>query len=190
MGDDDDELRVRAHELGERAELGEHGLPVLDPVVAGWTADRGYLVGLDLAQRVKAGSGPTAVFAANDQLALGLLRAFWECGVSVPDDVSVVGFDDVDGSGHFIPPLTTVRQPFVDLGRRSVALLLAAVDGGKPAAELTDRPAAELAEMIEEMTERMRAAAAELQFEVAARLRDEVSELKKELRQMREAGVR
>ncbi|GLW13409.1 UvrABC system protein B [Streptomyces sp. NBRC 13847] len=62
--------------------------------------------------------------------------------------------------------------------------------GGKDAAALTDRPAAELAELIEEMTERMRAAAAELQFEVAARLRDEVSELKKELRQMREAGVK
>ncbi|NLU74694.1 excinuclease ABC subunit UvrB [Streptomyces sp. HNM0575] len=55
---------------------------------------------------------------------------------------------------------------------------------------LTDRPASELAETIEEMTERMRAAAAELQFEVAARLRDEVSELKKELRQMREAGLK
>ncbi|MFI0905070.1 excinuclease ABC subunit UvrB [Streptomyces sioyaensis] len=62
--------------------------------------------------------------------------------------------------------------------------------GGKGAATLTDRPAAELAELIEEMTERMRAAAAELQFEVAARLRDEVGELKKELRQMREAGVK
>jgi len=61
--------------------------------------------------------------------------------------------------------------------------------GGK-AEVLTDRPAAELAELIEEMTERMRAAAAELQFEVAARLRDEVGELKKELRQMREAGVK
>ncbi|MGD6746159.1 excinuclease ABC subunit UvrB [Streptomyces sp. BH106] len=53
----------------------------------------------------------------------------------------------------------------------------------------TDRPAAELAEQIEEMTERMRAAAADLQFEVAARLRDEVSEMKKELRQMKEAGI-
>lgn len=60
----------------------------------------------------------------------------------------------------------------------------------KGSAVLTDRPAAELAETIEELTERMRAAAAELQFEIAARLRDEVGELKKELRQMREAGVR
>ncbi|GGT12364.1 excinuclease ABC subunit UvrB [Streptomyces chromofuscus] len=53
----------------------------------------------------------------------------------------------------------------------------------------TDRPAAELAEQIEELTERMRAAAADLQFEIAARLRDEVSEMKKELRQMKEAGL-
>ncbi|MCG3042290.1 excinuclease ABC subunit UvrB [Streptomyces sp. S1A] len=59
-------------------------------------------------------------------------------------------------------------------------------EAGRP----TDRPAAELAELIEEMTERMRAAAAELKFEVAARLRDEVGELKKELRQMKEAGLR
>jgi excinuclease ABC subunit B len=55
--------------------------------------------------------------------------------------------------------------------------------------ELGDRPASELAAIIEEMTDRMRAAAAELQFEVAARLRDEVGELKKELRQMKEAGL-
>ncbi|MFE2601187.1 excinuclease ABC subunit UvrB [Streptomyces sp. NPDC059396] len=60
--------------------------------------------------------------------------------------------------------------------------------GGRTAV-LSDRPAEELAGIIEEMTDRMRAAAAELQFEVAARLRDEVSELKKELRQMREAGL-
>ncbi|MFD9208921.1 excinuclease ABC subunit UvrB [Streptomyces sioyaensis] len=75
-------------------------------------------------------------------------------------------------------------------GKAPVPALGAKGKGGKAAAALTDRPAAELAELIEEMTERMRAAAAELQFEVAARLRDEVGELKKELRQMREAGVK
>ena len=62
-------------------------------------------------------------------------------------------------------------------------------DGRQDRAELTDRPAAELAETIEELTARMRAAAAELQFEVAARLRDQVADLKKELRQMREVGL-
>ncbi|UCM87277.1 excinuclease ABC subunit UvrB [Streptomyces marincola] len=62
--------------------------------------------------------------------------------------------------------------------------------GKKDAKELTDRPAAELAEAIEQLTERMRAAAAELQFEIAARLRDEVSDMKKELRQMREVGLK
>ncbi|MFG2865725.1 excinuclease ABC subunit UvrB [Streptomyces sioyaensis] len=75
-------------------------------------------------------------------------------------------------------------------GKAPVPALGAKGKGGKGTASLTDRPAAELAELIEEMTERMRAAAAELQFEVAARLRDEVGELKKELRQMREAGVK
>ncbi|MGW1838037.1 excinuclease ABC subunit UvrB [Streptomyces sp. BBFR2] len=79
------------------------------------------------------------------------------------------------------------KAPVPELGGK-------AAKGGKrakagKAAAPTDRPAAELAELIEEMTERMRAAAADLQFEVAARLRDEVGELKKELRQMREAGV-
>ncbi|MEU3713844.1 excinuclease ABC subunit UvrB [Streptomyces catenulae] len=79
------------------------------------------------------------------------------------------------------------KAPVPELGGK-------AAKGGKRAkaakgATPTDRPAAELAELIEEMTERMRAAAADLQFEVAARLRDEVGELKKELRQMREAGV-
>ncbi|MGW0901935.1 UvrB/UvrC motif-containing protein, partial [Streptomyces goshikiensis] len=61
--------------------------------------------------------------------------------------------------------------------------------GAKAAEALTDRPAEELASLIEQMTERMRGAAAELQFEVAARIRDEVGELKKELRQMKEAGL-
>ncbi|MFI5760617.1 excinuclease ABC subunit UvrB [Streptomyces sp. NPDC051563] len=65
----------------------------------------------------------------------------------------------------------------------------AGAKGGKGPAVATDRPAAELAALIEQMTERMRGAAAELQFEVAARIRDEVGELKKELRQMKEAGL-
>jgi excinuclease ABC subunit B len=75
------------------------------------------------------------------------------------------------------------KTPVPSLGAK------AAKGGKKAGAVVTDRPAAELAGIIEEMTDRMRAAAADLQFEVAARLRDEVGELKKELRQMREAGL-
>lgn len=96
-----------------------------DVVVAGdWSARDGYEIGVGLAERIAAGTGPTAVFAASDYLAMGLLRAFWERGVRVPEDVSVVGFDDIDGSGFLIPALTTVRQPFAPLGDAAVRALL------------------------------------------------------------------
>ena len=62
----------------------------------------------------------TAVFAANDQMALGLLRALHERGRQVPDDVSVIGFDDIPEAGSFLPPLTTVHQDFAEVGRRCV----------------------------------------------------------------------
>ncbi len=120
---------ARERETGWRAALEEHGAPVPDPVRGDWSSDRGYAVGKELADAVRAGDGPTAVFAGNDQLALGLLRAFWERGVRVPSDVSVVGFDDVAGAGHFIPPLTTVRQPFGTLGRRCMAMMIDALAG-------------------------------------------------------------
>lgn len=102
---------------------------VREPLVGDWSAERGYAVGRELAAAVRRGDGPTAVLAANDQLALGVLGALWEEGVRVPQDVSVVGFDDVAGAAHFVPPLTTVRQPFAELGRRAVDVLLAAVAG-------------------------------------------------------------
>ncbi|MFJ1511682.1 LacI family DNA-binding transcriptional regulator [Cellulosimicrobium funkei] len=120
---------ARERETGWRAALEEHGAPVPEPVRGDWSSDRGYAVGRELAAAVRAGDGPTAVFAGNDQLALGLLRAFWEQGVRVPADVSVVGFDDVAGAGHFIPPLTTVRQPFGSLGRRCMGMMIDALAG-------------------------------------------------------------
>jgi len=123
---------ARERETGWRGALEDHGADVPEPIRGeDWSSDRGYAVGRELAADLRAGRGPTAVFAGNDQLALGLLRAFWESGVRVPRDVSVVGFDDVAGAGHFIPPLTTVRQPFAALGRRCMALMLDAF-GGAP----------------------------------------------------------
>ncbi|MDQ2943925.1 MAG: substrate-binding domain-containing protein, partial [Candidatus Dormibacteraeota bacterium] len=66
----------------------------------------------------------TAVFVANDQMSLGLIRALREGGVRIPEDVSVVGFDDQPEAGHFLPPLTTVKQDFGAIGRRCVAALI------------------------------------------------------------------
>lgn len=90
-----------------------------------WSAESGYRAGLALADV----NAITAVFVANDQMAIGVLRAFHERGLRVPDDVSVVGFDDVPEAGYLVPPLTTVRQDFGAVGRRSIEVLHAAIQG-------------------------------------------------------------
>ncbi|UFU08448.1 LacI family DNA-binding transcriptional regulator [Ruania halotolerans] len=107
-----------------RAELAMAGVLPRDEIAGDWTADAGYRAGQRLLTNL-----PDAVFAANDQTALGLLHAFADGGVRVPEDVSVVGYDDVQGSDHFIPPLTTVRQDFDALGRHAMDVLIGAVTG-------------------------------------------------------------
>jgi DNA-binding LacI/PurR family transcriptional regulator len=103
-----------------RATLTEAGR-VPPPLVRGdWSAESGYRAGLRLADEPDC----TAVFAANDQMALGLLRALQERGRRIPQDVSVIGFDDIPESGSFLPPLTTVHQDFAEVGRRCVAGVL------------------------------------------------------------------
>jgi DNA-binding LacI/PurR family transcriptional regulator len=100
--------------------------PVL---VGGWTAQSGYEQGLVLASKTEV----TAVFVANDQMALGVLRALHEQGRRVPEDVSVVGFDDIPEAAYFSPALTTVRQDFAEVGRRTFALLHEQITGVNPA---------------------------------------------------------
>jgi DNA-binding LacI/PurR family transcriptional regulator len=79
----------------------------------------------------------TAVFVANDQMALGFLRALREEGRRVPEDVSVVGFDDLPEAEYFLPALTTVRQDFAELGRRVMDVLNRVLDGEEqPSVEL------------------------------------------------------
>jgi DNA-binding LacI/PurR family transcriptional regulator len=96
------------------------------PVMRGdWSARSGYEIGHQLADIAEV----TAVFSANDQMALGLLRAFAERGRPVPDQVSVVGFDDIPEAAYFRPPLTTVRQDFGELGRRALHLLIDGIAG-------------------------------------------------------------
>jgi DNA-binding LacI/PurR family transcriptional regulator len=85
-----------------------------------WSARSGYEIGHKLAAMPEV----TAVLCGNDPMALGLLRALAERGKRVPGDMSVVGFDDVPEAAFFLPPLTTVRQDFGELGRRALRLLL------------------------------------------------------------------
>ncbi len=92
-----------------------------------WSPLSGYRAGQELAGWV--GRGLTAVFVANDQMALGVLRALREAGVRTPQDVAVVGFDDIPESEFFAPPLTTVRQDFPAVGRQSIATLLDLIEG-------------------------------------------------------------
>ncbi|MER5646283.1 LacI family DNA-binding transcriptional regulator [Streptosporangium sp. NPDC002524] len=103
-----------------RTTLEEAGRPVPPPLPGDWSAESGYAAGLALADEPDC----TAVFVANDQMALGLLRALHERGRVVPDEISVVGFDDIPDSAFFIPPLTTVHQDFAEVGRRCVQRVL------------------------------------------------------------------
>ena len=123
----------RAHAW--RLTLEEAGRPVPPPLHGDWSAESGYAAGLRLADEPSC----TAVFAANDQMALGLLRAFHERGRPVPAEISVVGFDDLADAACFIPPLTTVHQDFAEVGRRCVQGVLRQIRG-----EAASRPGTDL----------------------------------------------
>jgi DNA-binding LacI/PurR family transcriptional regulator len=114
---------------GWRKALEDAGAEVPPLVPADWSARAGYQAGQMLARMPEV----TAVFAANDHLALGILRAMHERGRRVPEDVSVIGFDDVPEAEFFIPPLTTVRQDFAAVAREALDLLLAQVVDGATA---------------------------------------------------------
>lgn len=122
-----DWIEAEARARGFSEELAAHGIPAAPAIVGDWTADFGYRAGAEVLA-----SGCTAVFCANDQMALGLLHAIHDAGLSVPTDVSVVGFDDIPEAAHLIPPLTTVRQDFAELGKRCVDVLVSGIEGRAP----------------------------------------------------------
>jgi DNA-binding LacI/PurR family transcriptional regulator len=103
--------------------LREAGIDPPELLRGDWTASSGYTQGLVLGRRPEV----TAIFAANDEMALGAMHALHELGRAIPGDVSVVGFDDMDVAGSVWPPLTTVRQDFAAVGRLSIRKLLAKV---------------------------------------------------------------
>ena len=119
---------ARARLEGWQGAMYDAGLRPSAALAGDWTAASGYAAGLELAGRPEV----TGVFCANDQMALGLLRALWEAGRAVPGDVAVAGFDDIPEAGYLVPPLTTVRQDFTAVGRRAIDILQAAI-AGEPA---------------------------------------------------------
>jgi DNA-binding LacI/PurR family transcriptional regulator len=125
VGGPDSTLDAHERAEGWARALREAGTPVPEIFSGDWSARSGYEIG----HRLAAMPEVTAVFSANDQMALGLLRALGEHGRAVPSDVSVVGFDDIPESAYFLPPLTTVRQDFGELGRQALRLLVDRIAG-------------------------------------------------------------
>ncbi|MGW8483087.1 LacI family DNA-binding transcriptional regulator [Microbacterium sp. NPDC055903] len=122
-----DSFAAAERERGWRATLADAGIRPPLVVRGDWSAASGHAAAAALAEA-------SAVFCANDQMALGLLRGLGDAGRRVPEDVSVIGFDDVPDAADYRPPLTTIRQDFTMLAQRAVAELVADIEGDAPAA--------------------------------------------------------
>ena len=119
-----DWIEAEARMRGFLEEMSAQDVPTTAPILGDWTANFGYHAGRELLTV----RDFTAIFASNDQMALGLMHAVRDFGLEIPRDVSIIGFDDIPEAAHFWPPLTTVRQDFAELGRRCVALLLGDIE--------------------------------------------------------------
>ncbi|MCM3780676.1 LacI family DNA-binding transcriptional regulator [Microbacterium hydrocarbonoxydans] len=117
-----DSFAASERERGWRETLRAAGVGLPEVVRGDWSPESGHAAADALA-------AASAVFCANDQMALGLLRALADSGRRVPDDVAVVGFDDVPDAANYRPPLSTIRQDFPALAHRAVALLVGDIEG-------------------------------------------------------------
>ena len=127
----DGNLHARERKAGFLDAMAAAGAPVPpERVVAGDFQERG---GRDAMLALLDRADITAVFVANDQMAIGALGALWERGLSCPRDVSVVGFDDQNAAAYLAPPLTTIRQPLEELGRLAADRLLLEIRGDRVA---------------------------------------------------------
>jgi DNA-binding LacI/PurR family transcriptional regulator len=127
-----DSFAAAERERGWRESLEAAGVAATPVVRGDWSAESGHLAAGELAEA-------TAVFSANDQMALGLIRGLAERGRAVPDDVSVIGFDDVPDAANYRPPLTTIRQDFTALAIAAVDALVAEIEGDVTEDAASDR---------------------------------------------------
>jgi DNA-binding LacI/PurR family transcriptional regulator len=129
-----DWTEARSRLQGWRSAMHDAGVRPAEPILGDWSSRSGFAAG----QAVCDMPDVTAVFTANDQMAIGVLRALHECGRFVPDDVSVIGFDDIPEAEFLIPPLTTVRQDFAAVGMRAIEALRLLMNGHSPTADLLE----------------------------------------------------
>lgn len=115
--------------------LADAGRLVPLPVRGDWLPGSGYQAGTDLLQRRADGEDVTAVFAANDEMAVGLMRAAEERGVRIGQDLSLIGFDNIPVAAYLSPPLTTVEQDFPSIGKALVELLMEQIERRRSATE-------------------------------------------------------
>src|SRR5690606_30698917 len=117
---------------GWRDELAAHRLDAGEPEHGDWSPSSGYDIGIRMAL-----GDATAIFVANDHMAIGVISALRERGLHVPDDLSIVAFDDVPEAGFLLSPLTTVRQDFAALGSLIMQKVLLAIEEPETVTETT-----------------------------------------------------
>jgi len=112
---------------GYRQVLQEHGYPIHPALIVegDFTKEGGYQAMQQLLPQQ-----PDAVFIASDTMALGAMDAIYEAGLHVPEDIAIVGFDDLPPAAQATPPLTTIRQPVAQFGGKAVELLLDIIEKG------------------------------------------------------------
>lgn len=118
-----------ARDRGYRRAMVAAGVAVPQAWEGDWTARRGYQIADDM---LADDAVPEAILCANDMTALGIMARLREAGLHAPEHVSIIGFDDVEGAGYFAPPLTTMRQPFDELGTLCMDVLVRAIAGEAP----------------------------------------------------------
>lgn len=122
---------ARSRRAAYEEAISSRGLLSRGVVSGDWTPESGYAAGRKIAEM----KDVTAVVAANDQMAIGLIRAFYEQGIKVPADISVFGWDDMTESKFLVPALSTVRMDLEALGARSMFQLLDRIRGKQSTSE-------------------------------------------------------